>query len=245
MKRIAFGTIATVFLLTQGAAAASWSQFSFATTPQNAPKVLAAADKLMSSATGKQFPGRLHLQTHLADGANPATHSFAPLYKSAAEREAFVQKMQADPAWNEFMATMAEVAQPVSQVMYRSLKSWGKAEDTDPVWMLHAFTVRDPAAFLAAIEKLMASPTGKQFPGQVHLSAVVAGGIGMSPVTHVISVGWASEAEMESWAAVQAGSADWSAFMEASRKAAEYRGGSLARDLKTWGPASLADLTAP
>ena len=86
----------------------------------------------------------------------------------------------------------------------------------------------------------MASPTGKKFPGQVYLSAVVAGGI--TPVTHLISAGYDSEAEMEAWTATRDASADWATYLKASRKAAEYLGSSLSRDLKSWGPATLSSL---
>jgi len=223
-------------------ASPSWSLISFSATPQNAPQVIAAADKLMSSAAGKEFSGRLILQVHLADGANPATHSFVPIYKSAAEREAFVQKLQADPAWNEFTTTMTKLSQPVSTTLHRTVKSWGEVVDTDHVWAAYAFDVNDPAAFAAALDKLMTSATGKKFPGQVHLSDVVAGGI--TPVNQVISVGFASEAEMDAWNDSLDASADWNAYIDASNKSAEYLGANLARDLKTWGPASLKELTA-
>ena len=39
------------------------------------------------------FPGKLLLQANVADGGNPATHTFVPIYKSAAEREKFVQSL--------------------------------------------------------------------------------------------------------------------------------------------------------
>lgn len=240
MKRIAFVAMASFFFAQSAIAASTWSVISFTTTPQNAPAVLGAADRLMQSAAGKDFPGRLHLQVNLADGANPATHSFVPIYKTTKQREEFVRKLQADPAWGEFMATMVAMTQPVSTTLHRTLKSWGKIDDNDHVWMAHAFSVRDPAGFLAAIDQLMASPTGKKFPGQVYLSAVVAGGL--SPVTHVISVGYASEAEMDAWQDTRNASADWAAYLEASRSTGDYLGGSLARDIKTWGPASLKDL---
>jgi hypothetical protein len=241
MKRAAF--IATGLLLSsQVATAATWSLIAFSTTPQNAPKVLAAADKLMSSAAGKQFPGKLLLQVNLADGANPATHSFVPIYKTAAEREAFLKKLQADPAWAEFMAAMTKETQPVSTVLHKTLKSWGEIVDTDHVWEAHAFKVSDPAAFLAAIDKLMATETGKKFPGQVYLSEVVAGGL--SPVTHVISVGFASEAEMETWDNARDASPDWTAYLTESRKAGEFLGTNLAQDLKSWGSATLKDISA-
>jgi hypothetical protein len=242
MRCLAFVAIGLLFLA-HTAAAASWSVISFTTTPQNAPQVLAAGDKLMSSAAGKTFTGQLILQAHIADGDNPSTHSWIPIYKSAADREAFVQKLQADPAWDAFLSTVSKLTQPVSTVMYTTIKSWGDVQDSDTVWMTHAFDVSDPAAFLAALDKFRASPTGQSFKGQVHVSAVVAGGL--SPVSHVISVGYASEAEMEAWANTRTPSKDWAAYIDASSSSAKYLGGSLGRNLKTWGPAPLSDLTAP
>jgi hypothetical protein len=233
---------AGLLLFSQVATAASWSVISFKTTPQSAPKVLAATDKLLSSGVGKEFQGKLLLQQHLADGNDPATHSFVPIYKTAAEREAFVAKLQADPAWGEFMAVITKETQPVSTVWLKTMKNWGEIVDTDHVWEVHSFNISDPAAFLAAVDKFLGSETGKKFPGQVYLSAVVAGGL--SPVTHVVSVGFASEAEMDAWDDVRNPSADWATFNEEARKVSQHLGTSLSRDLKTWGPATLKDVTA-
>jgi hypothetical protein len=232
-----------LFLAAQTATAASWSVISFTTTPQNAPKVLAAGDKLMMSEAGKTFPGQLVLSQNVADGNNPATHAWVPIYKSAADREGFVQQLQADPAWDEFLATIQQLSQPGGTTMYRTVKSWGEIVDTDTVWMTHALSVSDAAALVAALDTFRASPAGQKFTGQVHVSAVVAGG--MTPVTHIISVGYASEAEMEAWADTRSASADWAAYLKAVRPVSEYLGGSLGRNLKVWGPAKLADLTAP
>ena len=240
MMRIGFTALALLFLSHAAAAQPTWSAISFSTTAPNVPLVVAAADALMGSAAGKTFPGKLMLQAEVADGASPATHSFIPIYKTAAERETFVQQLQADPAWNTFLTEMAKLTQPVSTTLYRTVQSWGDRADTDHVWMGYAFHVTDPAAFLAAVNKLMASPTGKKFPGQVYLSAVEAGGI--TPVTHLISVGFASEAEMDAWNTTRDASSDWAAYLKESRKAAEFLGANLSRDLKTWGPASLSSL---
>ncbi len=102
IRRTGFAVIG-LLAFGQVASASTWSAISFSATPQNAPQVQAAADTLMSSAAGKEFPGKLLLQVEIADGASPATHSFIPIYKSAAQREAFVQKLQADPAWSTFL----------------------------------------------------------------------------------------------------------------------------------------------
>jgi hypothetical protein len=244
MTRIALAAIGIFLLAPQSAeAAATWTNIGFTTTAASAPKILKATDALMSSATGKQFPGRLLLMQNVADGDNPATHVFVPIYASGAEREAFGQKLQADPAWGTFTDAMAANSQPGGTVMYRTLKSWGNVEDADTVWMTHAFNASDPAGFMKALEAFRASKTGQAFEGQVHVSGVVAGGL--SPVSHVISVGYASEAEMEAWADQRNASPDWAAYIAASRPTAEYLGGTLARTLKAWGPASLKSLTTP
>jgi len=243
MKRIALATLGLFFLSQAAAAAPSWSVISFATRQQDIPRILAATDELMSTATGKEFPGKLLLQAHVADGANPATHSFVPIYKTAAQREAFVHKLRADPAWKDFLEVFTELTQPVSQVLYRKVESWGDIADTDPVWVSHAFVVSDPAAFLAAFDELMASPTGKKFPGQVHLSGVSAGGI--TPVTHVVSVGYASEAEREAWIQTRSGSAAWATYIEATKASSRLLGTSLFRNLESWGSTTLSDIVAP
>jgi hypothetical protein len=243
MKWIGFALMGLLFLGQGAAAFPTWSAISFTTTPQNAPQVVAAADKFMNSAVGKEFPGLLLLQVHMADGNNPATHSFAPLYKSAADREAYAQKVMGDPAWTEFQATMTRTSQPVSTVMFRTLKSWGEVVDTDLVWMSFAFAVEDPAAFVAAIDKFMASATGKKFPGQVHLEGVMAGGI--NPVTHTVSVGYASEAEMEVWVESMMGNADWAAYLAAARPTGQPLGSTLGLTIKSWGSLSLGDLAVP
>jgi hypothetical protein len=243
MKLIGLVLMGLLFLGQSAAASPTWSAIGVTTTAQNVPQVIAATDKLMSSAVGKEFPGRLLLQVHVADGDNPATHSFVPLYKSAADREAFVQKLQADPAWADYQATMAQISQPAGQAIFRTLKSWGEVVDSDHLWMSYAFTVSDPPALLAALEKFMASKTGKKFPGQVHLEVVVAGGI--NPVSHSIIVGYASEAEMETWVDSMVGNADWAAYLEASRLSAQLLGASMIRDVKAWGSVPLGDLAVP
>jgi hypothetical protein len=242
MKHTALAAIGLMFLGQSAAASSTWSMIGFSTTPQDAPAVIAAADKLMGSPAGKEFPGRLLLQVSLADGDNPATHSFVPIYKSTADREAFVQKLQADPAWPVFQASMTKLSKPVSTVLFRTMKSWGDVNDTDVIWQGHAFAVKDPAGFLAALDKFMASDAGKKFPGQLFLSAVIAGGI--TPTTHMVSVGFASETEMAAWSESLEGNADWATYLETSRKSAEHLGADLSRTAKTWGKTSLKDATA-
>jgi hypothetical protein len=77
----------------------------------------------------------------------------------------------------------------------------------------------------------------------VHLSAVLAAG--MTPATHVVSVAYASEAEMEAWGDVVMPSADWAAFLNAIRGKSERLGVMMVRTVKTWGSLSAKDLSVP
>lgn len=230
------------FLIAETVTAATWSVIQFAAEPQDAPAVVAAADALMGSEVGKEFPGRLFLQGYVANGDSATTHAFVPVYQSAADREAFAAKLQKDPAWAEFQKAMTANTTPVSTVMYRTVQRWGEISDDDVVWRLHMFDVRDPAAFAKALDTFLNSPTGKKFPGQVFLSSVVAAGL--SPVSHAISVGQASEAAIEAWEKTLAGNADWAAYLEASQAASDYLGNNMVRTLKTWG-ATLDSVTQP
>jgi len=233
MKSILISLVLSLALVQSAFAEPYWSQISLTTSFSNTPKVLAAADKFMSSEVGKTFPGRLLMQASAIDGDMPGTHTFVPIYKSAADRETFVQSLQGNAAWAEFQVALETLGQPRGTVLHRNVARWGDINDTDDTWMAHAIAASDPAAYLAALDALMASPTGKKFPGQVYLSAVVAGGL--SSVTHLVSVGYDSVQEMADWMTVRDASSDWATFQTATQAVSEYQGGSLAGTVKTWG----------
>ena len=198
MARIAIVALG-LLLWSHVAAAASWSVVSFSTQPQNVGAIVDATDKLFGSSVGKKFKGRLFLQMQVANGSNPATHSFVPVYRSASEREEFLRLLEKEPEWQKFLDEIAKLSQPASRAMYRTRGRWGTPRDDNHVWQSHLFDVRDPAAFRAALDKFMASKTGKAFTGEVFLSSVVAAGI--SRISHTIIVGYQSEAEQSSCSA--------------------------------------------
>jgi hypothetical protein len=236
---------ATALFIAQAAGADPAFQLnSIALNPgANPADVIAATDQLLASTIGQQATGRLLLSVSVADGDDPTTHGFAILNKSAAASEAFNQKLYADPAWAQFQAAMGKLGTITNTARYRTIKSWGDISDSDVVWLGVALVVKDVPAFLAARDKYSASETGKKFPGQGHLSAVVAAGA--SPVTHVVFVGYASEAEMESWGTVNRASADWQSYQTAIQSSAQVVGFTLSRVVKSWGPATMKDVAAP
>lgn len=230
-------TLAATLLAAPSMAGPGYQVNNIITSPANGPKVLAAIEKLQSAPIMQKNKGRLLFLANLADGADPSTHAFAVLFKSTAEYEAFSMKLQADPAWAEFIATLATLSQGAGTLRVRTERSWGDISDDDVVWHNFLFQVRDPAAFLAAHERFMATETGKNFPGQIHLTSVVAGGL--STVSHGIVVGYESQAEMEEWNEANRGKPEWAAFLAELSLSSDYLGSNLSRTIKAWGPASM------
>ena len=232
MQRII--TLFAISWLAQPAfAGPNWQVTAFATDPQNASKVVAITDALMASPVGKQMPGTVSLMLNVAAGPGPSTHSFITSFESRAEREAFFEKLTADPAWSKFQKGFTSISERAGVTRLSFLESWGETAAGDVFWELYALEVSDADAYVAALDSFLASETGKDFPGSVYLSRVDAAG--PSPSTHVVSVGYESEAEAETWGDAAAATKDWKRFMKDVRKASKPTGTWYLRTLKTWG----------
>jgi hypothetical protein len=222
----------------------TWTTTSLQIPPTQAATFVAALDELMSSKAGQKMPGRVSLRAHLADGPDPASHSVLVLSESAAQGEAFAATLNADPAYGEFLSAIASaVEQPGQTIRGIILKSWGDISDTDTVWINHFLTTNDAPAVMNALNAFRETATGKNAPGQTHLSQIVAGGLD-SP-SHIISIGYASQAEMEQYLDANVDNADLQALLAAINAASDYRGATLQVEVKAWGNASLEDVTAP
>lgn len=128
-----------------------------------------------------------------------------------------------------------------------------------PGWELTSFTTapRDAPKLVAAVNTWMAGP-GKTYPGRIVLQAheadgsdpathsivalfdSVAGGVGSA--SHIVSVGYASQAEMESWSKTLAGNADFARFMSEIRAASDYHGANMVGNVASWGSMPMAEV---
>lgn len=225
-------------------AAPGWTATGLTVSPMDAPKVVAAFDELFNSPVGKKLPGRVVLRANVVDGPNPETHSVLVLSKSAAEREKYQTELYADPAWTKFLAAVTAVNQAPGAtsrgvIVYNS----GDISDDDVVWINHFLTVSDPAVLLSAMRTYSQTAGGKASPGQVHLSAVIAGN-GPSSTSHIVSIGFASETEME--ATMESNQADpaYRTLVNTMRAVSVYHGATIQREIKSWGKASVKEVTA-
>jgi len=237
------GFLCTIWFSGLANAGPGWNVTSFATSPDNAPKLVAALDSWMA-AGGKDYPGQVTLYDNEADGNDPATHTIIATFPSVAAVEDYNRKVQSNEKlsaeWAEMMAVFTANVTPAQTIRGSFVKNWGEIDPGDSVWMHHMVTASDAAAVVAAFDRWMSSPTGRKSPAQVHLSSVVAGGMG-SP-SHVVSIGYASQAEAEGWQESLSGNEDYQAFLGAVQQVAEYHGANLAIRVKSWGdpPAQTA-----
>jgi hypothetical protein len=218
------------FGLAAGAATAGpgFSVSGMVVQPAQVPELIAAFEKMSKADVLKGTKNRASLQAHLADGADPTTHSFVIVFPSEAEAEATAQRVTADPAWAEFTATLARLgAGPGTTMRYQTLRSWGDVSDADVVWENFAFDVRDWPAFIAATDRFMTSAPGKAGPGQVHV--VATNGAGLTPANAAIVVGWESRAEREAWHDKHDSAAEWRIYGAESALSADALGMSLVR----------------
>jgi hypothetical protein len=227
--------LTSLFVAASAGAAENWQALGFTTTAKNVPKLMAATEKFMASEAGKSLPGSLSIMANVIDGASPATHTFITSMESLAAREQWTASLEGNADWIALRDTVTELGERGASSRMIFLKSWGGTGDGDPVWHLFGLVVEDDAAYVKALDQLMASEIGKQFPGSLYLSSVAAAG--MSPVTHIVSVGHASEAESEAWNAKLLSSADWAAFQLATRGISDVAGSWVLRTLKTWNAA--------
>ena len=232
MKRIALLAAGLLLVSTAAAAGPNWQTIALSISLADEPKVLAALDKLMSSA-GVELPGSVSLMANVAGGDGSSSHSIISSFDTRAQRETWIQGLRASDAWAEYAKATAGMTQASGSSRMDFVKSWGEGNDNDVFWEIHAFTVTDPEAFLAALDGLMTSDAGKASPAQVHLSAVAASGL--SPVTHLISVGYESEAQAETATEAMNATEDWASYLEASGKAGTFAGTFMIRTIKAWG----------
>jgi hypothetical protein len=231
MKRTALLAIGLLMVSTSATAGPNWTSIGLNISLQDAPKVQAALDDLMKS-TGSGLTGNVSLMANVAGGAT--SHSIISSFDSRAAREAWLTKMRASKAWAKYVKTTAGMTSPGETSRMDFVDDWGTDNaDATVLWEMHAFTVTDPGAFLAALEALQASDAGKAAGAQVYLSAV--GAAGLAPATHVISVGYKSEAHAEASSAALNETEAWATYLEASGEAGTFEGTFVLQTVSTWG----------
>ena len=233
MKCFAFLTASLLILLTTPAAAGPmWQSINLSISLADAPKVEAALDKLISS-MGDKLTGSVSLMAYVAYGDGSTSHNIISSFDSRAESEAWTQALRSSEGWKKYVKATDGMTQLAGMSRMNFLKSWGDDGPDDVFWEIYSFNVSDVAALTAALDTFNGSDAGKAMGASVHLSEIAAAGI--APVTHLISVGFKSEAEAEKSNATLTTTEAWAAYLEAASKVADGNGAYMMRTVRTWG----------
>lgn len=121
-----------------------------------------------------------------------------------------------------------------------------------PAWQVTSFTtsVENAPKIAAAVDKLVASPVGKEFPGHLFMQARIADGAdpatsgrrGEKLVESRGEPGGVAGAEADTWRNKASKTADWSALIDGFNKNSEFLGSIEVREVKEWGSASVSSI---
>lgn len=167
-------------------------------SPQSAAKIVEATDNLMSSEyVEKNFKGSLHLNTWIANGSDESTHVFAVLQPSMTEHYNYMQNLQQSKVGQKYFSALRANSTNVSERINSFIETYGTPTNDDIYWILHEFSAQpsDLEKIIKAHQKMDDGIKG-DFPGQFGLSSVA---YGSGEVTHILTVGYSSIAELESW----------------------------------------------
>ena len=204
-----------------------WTQYDFRVdNPEAAARIVAASDELMSSDFAKNnFQGSSHLDAYIANGSNTATHSFAVLQPSMAAHQDWMNALQNSPEGQKFFSAMNANSTPITERINSFMQSYGTPSNDHVVWLIHQLNVNPTKvpALIKAFERVDEGTKG-EFPGQFGLSAVA---FGQEDVTHLLTVGYASIEEMESWEDQLSDNPAINRFWKTFEKLGEWKGNDL------------------
>ena len=207
-----FSTLVGLLLLTQTVAAATPVGTYYQVNVTNPAAVVAALDAYADSPTGQKNPATVTLFQITSNGTNPATHAISVSFASAEDMDRSRALNMASKDFAAMQASMAGAMTPVSESMFRdtgvTAGSPAAITSDNPVARFILMDVQDPAAYVAAWTKMMAS-RDSDLPS--YLSQIMAAGT--ADTSHVVGIFANNMAEMMALADANQGNPAWAEFL--------------------------------
>ena len=223
-------TIFTTFI----SAGQIWTQYDFRVdTSEAGAAIVAASDELMASSFAKRnFKGSSHLDVYISNGSSTATHSFALLQPSLAAHQEWMTILQNSREGQKFFSVFNANSTPVSERINSFMQSYGTPSNEHTVWLIHELKIKpsDVSKVAKAFAQVEKDIEG-QFPSQFGLSAVA---FGQDDVTHLLTVGYKSIEELESWEDQAGSNGGVRKFLKSMDKIAEWKGNDLLFNAKVY-----------
>ena len=205
--------------------------------PESAANIVLATDNLMGSSYAKEnFKGSLHLNTWIANGNDLTTHTFAVLQPSLTDHLNWNLSLQESEEGSAFLSILRDNSTALSERVNSFIQTYGNPSNEDVFWIVHEFAAKpsDLEKIINAHGK-MDKGTKDDFPGQYGLSAVA---FGSGEVTHLLTVGYKSMAELESWEDQVASNKAVQNFLKTMDKMVEWKGSKVLTNSRVYDTAS-------
>ena len=144
--------------------------------------------QFMASPSGQNIPVSVALVQNISNGDNMATHQINVVYPSLEVMEQSNAAYAQSADGMRYMTTLRQSADHVSENMLSMEMAKMNVDlsgQTGTVSMLTLMSVSDPATFTKAFQKLMASSSAGDFPGDIYFGRII--GAGENPATHWIN----------------------------------------------------------
>ena len=228
-----FSTLVGMLLLTQMVSAATPIGTYYQINVTNQAAVVAALDAYANSPTGQKNPAELTLFRIMSNGSNPATHAISVYFASAEDMDRSRALNIASEDFAAMQASMAEAMTPVSESLFRgtgiSAGSPAAITSDNPVARFILMDVQDPAAYVAAWTKMMAS-RDSDLP--LSLNQIIAAGT--ADTSHVVSIFANNMAEMMAQADANQGNPAWAEFLASVDGIRTIEDDAMVMRVKSW-----------
>mgnify|MGYP001179907304 CR=1 FL=1 len=231
----------TLLVISSGIVLANpmWTQYEIKVdNPESGANIIAATDEFMASNFAKEnFKGSLHLNSYIANGESDATHFFAVLQPSLDAHMQWINTSSQSEAGQKFFSVLRANSTPVSEQFNSFIQTYGTPSNEDVVWIIHEFftqpsNVEEVLKHTSVLDKEIKG----NFPGQFGISAVSFGG--GAEVSHLLTVGYSSISELESWEDQVATNKALQKYFNKTDKIIDWKGSKLLFNARIYDSAS-------
>ncbi len=169
-------------------AQAFWIDYGWKVEPQNEKRFATTFAKFRATDTFKKFNGKIWFNVNVADGTDPATHSFATVYESLEDFERLSAELAVSEDWNKFRRGLAAAGELVNTASYMHVKGWGEHPKDKSAFIGQVIQVTNPVGYMGALTKMMGESYMDELPGALDVWQILAGG--PPGATHLVVFGY-------------------------------------------------------
>lgn len=157
-------------------AQAFWIDHSWQVAPNNEKRFMTAFEEFRKSEIYQQFKGKIWFNVNVADGADPATHSFATVYDSLEEFEELSAQLAVNDDWFKFRRALSAAGNLVTTTTYMHVSGYGHHPKDKSAFVGSIAQVTNPRAYIASLDEMMAANYMADFPGSLDVWQILSGG---------------------------------------------------------------------